>query len=226
MKTCPKCRYTRTPSDTAPEYECPKCGVIYAKAFAQPAQPAQPTLAAEPDSKNGRLVVVAAVLLIAGGVGAWLMSSKGGTGGPQVVAAAPVADPAAAKKVEEQAFLKRQAEERERQLLDKATKDLERLHGRWKDASMLASSTSRIALATPVASLQSIRREVVEMVVPECLDGPKAALLQGMEKEIEAYMNFMQDANIGKLLAQNLFTEARDAFEKYAFRMKDACPKG
>lgn len=223
MKTCPKCRYTRVPDDTAPDYECPKCGVIYAKAFAQPAQP---TMAAEPDSKNGRLVVVAAALLIAGGVGAWLMSSKGGTGGPQVVAAAPVADPAAAKKVEEQAFLKRQAEERERQLLDKATKDLERLHGRWKDASMLASSTSRIALSAPVASLQSIRREAVDMVVPECLDGPKAALLQGMEKEIEAYMNFMQDANIGKLLAQNLFTEARDAFEKYAFRMRDACPKG
>lgn len=215
MTTCPKCHYTRHPSDTAPEYECPKCGVVYAKAFSQPI----PHVDAEPERKNGRLVVVATVLLIAGGVGAWLMSSKGGTGGPQVVAAAPVADPAAAKKVEEQAFLKRQ-------LLDKATKDLERLHGRWKDASMLASSTSRIALATPVASLQSIRREVVEMVVPECLDGPKAALLQGMEKEIEAYMNFMQDANIGKLLAQNLFTEARDAFEKYAFRMKDACPKG
>lgn len=223
MKTCPKCRYTRQPGDTAPDYECPRCGVVYAKAFAQPIpQPVD----ARPERKSGGLLVVAAVLLIAGGVGAWLMSSKGGTGGPQVVAAAPVADPAAAKKVEEQAFLKRQAEERERQLLDKATKDLERLHARWKDASMLASNTSRIALTTPVASLQSIRREAVDMVVPECLDGPKAALLQGMEKEIEAYMNFMQDANIGKLLAQNLFTEARDAFEKYAFRMKDACPKG
>lgn len=31
MITCPKCHYTRHPSDTAPEYECPKCGVVYAK---------------------------------------------------------------------------------------------------------------------------------------------------------------------------------------------------
>ena len=31
MQTCPKCRYTRTASDTAPSYECPKCGIVYAK---------------------------------------------------------------------------------------------------------------------------------------------------------------------------------------------------
>jgi hypothetical protein len=28
---CPKCTYQRKPTDTAPEYECPKCGVVYAK---------------------------------------------------------------------------------------------------------------------------------------------------------------------------------------------------
>jgi len=28
---CPKCQYVRKASDTAPDYECPKCGVIYAK---------------------------------------------------------------------------------------------------------------------------------------------------------------------------------------------------
>lgn len=31
MTTCPKCHYVRQPSDTAPDYECPKCGIIYAK---------------------------------------------------------------------------------------------------------------------------------------------------------------------------------------------------
>lgn len=30
--TCPKCHYQRKPTDIAPEYECPNCGVIYAKA--------------------------------------------------------------------------------------------------------------------------------------------------------------------------------------------------
>lgn len=28
---CPKCAYVRQPTDTASEYECPKCGIIYAK---------------------------------------------------------------------------------------------------------------------------------------------------------------------------------------------------
>ncbi len=32
MTTCTKCGYTRKPGDTAPDYECPKCGVVYAKA--------------------------------------------------------------------------------------------------------------------------------------------------------------------------------------------------
>lgn len=32
MTTCPKCGYTRQAADTAPDYECPKCGVVYAKA--------------------------------------------------------------------------------------------------------------------------------------------------------------------------------------------------
>ncbi len=29
--TCPKCNYTRQPTDTAPAYECPSCGIVYAK---------------------------------------------------------------------------------------------------------------------------------------------------------------------------------------------------
>jgi uncharacterized protein YbjQ (UPF0145 family) len=31
MTTCPKCSYTRKPTDTAHDYECPSCGIIYAK---------------------------------------------------------------------------------------------------------------------------------------------------------------------------------------------------
>lgn len=29
--TCPKCQYVRQPQDRAPEGECPRCGIIYAK---------------------------------------------------------------------------------------------------------------------------------------------------------------------------------------------------
>lgn len=31
MTTCPKCEYTRQASDEAPDYECPRCGIVYAK---------------------------------------------------------------------------------------------------------------------------------------------------------------------------------------------------
>jgi uncharacterized protein YbjQ (UPF0145 family) len=31
MITCPKCGHTRQPGDGHPDYECPKCGIIYAK---------------------------------------------------------------------------------------------------------------------------------------------------------------------------------------------------
>lgn len=42
--TCPKCEYTRTSRDTAPAYECPRCGVIYAKA--------RPRLSGQRDTQN------------------------------------------------------------------------------------------------------------------------------------------------------------------------------
>lgn len=30
-KECKRCGYVRTAGDNAPEYECPKCGIVYAK---------------------------------------------------------------------------------------------------------------------------------------------------------------------------------------------------
>lgn len=36
--TCPKCGYVRKTDDAAPDYECPQCGVIYAKARPVPAR--------------------------------------------------------------------------------------------------------------------------------------------------------------------------------------------
>ncbi len=42
--TCPKCGYTRQPADTAPDYECPQCGVIYSKydpSYVRPLTPSE-----------------------------------------------------------------------------------------------------------------------------------------------------------------------------------------
>ena len=38
-KACPKCSYVRTQSETVPDWQCPKCGIVYAK-FGQQAPPA------------------------------------------------------------------------------------------------------------------------------------------------------------------------------------------
>ncbi|WP_028453918.1 tetratricopeptide repeat protein [Chitinilyticum litopenaei] len=46
--TCPKCRYQRQATDSAPDWQCPSCGVAYAKVGAAPA----PTPAARPQSAH------------------------------------------------------------------------------------------------------------------------------------------------------------------------------
>lgn len=56
--TCPKCGYTRAESDQAPEWQCPACGVAYAKAAAAAAAganppPPRPAGAARVESRSG-----------------------------------------------------------------------------------------------------------------------------------------------------------------------------
>lgn len=38
ITTCPRCQYQRQASDNCPDYECPKCGIVYAKFLAVKAQ--------------------------------------------------------------------------------------------------------------------------------------------------------------------------------------------
>lgn len=52
--TCPKCGYQRTPNDiNIPATECPRCGVIYAKAQPPAPRPAPRTSPAPPASTYG-----------------------------------------------------------------------------------------------------------------------------------------------------------------------------
>ncbi len=46
-KACPKCAYVRTQSETVPDWQCPKCGIVYAK-FGQ----ASPAPAREPQKET------------------------------------------------------------------------------------------------------------------------------------------------------------------------------
>ncbi|QIL81760.1 hypothetical protein G7047_18945 [Diaphorobacter sp. HDW4A] len=64
------------------------------------------------------------------------------------------------------------------------------LYRRWADAERLAFSTSRIALAMPIANLQALKREVEAMDVPSCLNQAKGTLDRLIGKSNEAVLQF------------------------------------
>lgn len=79
MTTCPKCQYERQQTDTAPDYECPKCGVIYAK-YSPPrrkkAASQERVSVAQTVAKGGLILIGVSILGYAG----WVMR------GPSTVA--------------------------------------------------------------------------------------------------------------------------------------------
>ncbi len=48
-KPCPKCRHVRTAADSGPDWQCPKCGIAYAK-FGQPVPAPSPVAARAPSA--------------------------------------------------------------------------------------------------------------------------------------------------------------------------------
>lgn len=72
---------------------------------------------------------------------------------------------------------------------------LERLYRQWTDTVKVAESSSRIAMATPISTLQAIKREVEGLPVAECLVAPKQQWLKGMEESLAAFLGFMQAAD-------------------------------
>ena len=70
MQTCPKCHHVRKPHETAPDWQCPACGVAYAKAAeaARGAPEARPVIyQAEPERSNAWLKwLLLAALVVAG----------------------------------------------------------------------------------------------------------------------------------------------------------------
>lgn len=62
---CPKCNYIRTAQDTAPEWQCPACGVAYNKVMKQAAAATPRFTADEPSPGGLRLVSAPMLVLIA-----------------------------------------------------------------------------------------------------------------------------------------------------------------
>jgi glutaredoxin len=78
---CPKCGYARKLKETAPEGQCPSCGIYYAKFNSAP-RPAPAARAAERSDAGGSLKVIIGVLVVVGLLSiipapAWLRSTTG-----------------------------------------------------------------------------------------------------------------------------------------------------
>jgi hypothetical protein len=78
---------------------------------------------------------------------------------------------------------------------DKGIDQLNTIENRWEDAHTLASSTARIALATPVSELQNVKRDLEKLEVSECLIPAKEALSSYMNSKIANFLSFMADAD-------------------------------
>lgn len=74
MTTCPKCHYRRVASDTAPDWQCPKCGVAYNKvgATSRPsARVKEDVMQSVEPGRSGKTMVVVLLLVSLAGFGIW-----------------------------------------------------------------------------------------------------------------------------------------------------------
>ena len=123
---------------------------------------------------------------------------------------------------EREALAKRLEAEGRKDEFEKSIASLKGIRGRWQDAERLAQSTSRIALAQPVASLQQIKRETEGIVVPPCLDAAKGHLVSAMNWTIEGFIQFMTDKKFSEFTTPPYFESARKEFSEYE-SSKDSC---
>lgn len=88
--TCPKCRFVRPADTTAPDWQCPACGVAYAKARAALDDPAPLAARPRPDSNAQGLpwaaIAFGALFLFVVWAGFRMMSPKPPAGAASVVA--------------------------------------------------------------------------------------------------------------------------------------------
>lgn len=127
------------------------------------------------------------------------------------------------KRDEERAALQERLaqEQKQKDELSNSLKAVDSTHERWIDAVKVAQSTSRIALSTPVAALQSIRRETQELTVPPCMDDAKTTLLSSMDLTIEGFFTFMTNkGDIGSLLAGELLRKGAEQLTSFAEQRK------
>lgn len=78
---CPKCTYKRTAADTAPEWQCPACGVAYSKVMkATVPAPVAPAITSMVEPSRGSNLWRIAIILVAIVVAGWWWSAHRGAG--------------------------------------------------------------------------------------------------------------------------------------------------
>jgi hypothetical protein len=191
---CPKCSYERTPSDTAPAYECPRCGIVYAKYKDREDRtgsgPEGQVLAKAKSPSNGQStpsktstfrrsqilgVVVTVTIIAAATFGAYQYMIRAEE----------------ARKLQEQAAQRI----REQAKIDEETRQVAALIGKWSDAVELAGMTSRIALAQPISQMQAVRRELEGLELGECTSNAAKSVIEGMNDALFAFEMFIRYPN-------------------------------
>ena len=104
--------------------------------------------------------------------------------------------------------------------VDKAK--LQDIKVRWESTRTLANSTARIALAPIVRDLQAERQELEKLNVTKCLTPAKDKLLTAMKINEESFLAFMNDADLGKLVAQIKVKDMQKNIDDYT-RISSMC---
>lgn len=73
------------------------------------------------------------------------------------------------------------------------------IYRRWIDAEQLAIAADRSSLLGPIASMQTIQREVEMLQVPECLKKSNAALLTLVSTTTKNMLEFMSGTGTNEL---------------------------
>ena len=123
-----------------------------------------------------------------------------------------------AAQAAEQEIEARQQAQAEQSRVEQAYRAADDLLQRWDDANALAAAAPRMALADRVSALQALVREADALVLPACMDPHRPALIKGLRGVVDGYLAFMQDANLGRLVAQAAMDDGRSALQ--AFRLE------
>lgn len=166
------------------------------------------------------LIYVALAILVTIGVSVWVHESHKKQRLEQIaIAERKRLDEEQAKQLERDQLAANALAEQQRirNQFEADDKVLADLGQRWSDAYQLCTQTSRIALSTPMASLQQLKREAIALQLGPCMTNARNELVLSMGKTIEAFLVFMGES---KSDTSALFNAAKTQLDSYLDRRR------